>query len=132
VRAQAPDGGVEFLGKVSEADRDRLLEGARALLFPGEEDFGIVPVEAQAAGLPVIAYGIGGATETVLDGRTGVLFGEQSADGLAAAIERFETLPIDESAVRENARSFGRERFRAEMAGVIERAARERRPAESR
>ena len=126
VRAQAPDGGVEFLGKVSEAERDRLLEGARALLFPGEEDFGIVPVEAQAAGLPVIAYGVGGATETVLDGRTGVLFGEQSAQGLAAAIERFEALAIDESAVRENACSFGRERFRAEMAGVIDRAARER------
>ncbi|HSZ14898.1 MAG TPA: glycosyltransferase [Solirubrobacteraceae bacterium] len=126
VRAQAPDGGVEFLGKVSAAERDRLLEGARALLFPGEEDFGIVPVEAQAAGLPVIAYGVGGATETVLDGRTGVLFGEQSAQGLAAAIERFEALAIDESAVRENARSFGRERFRAEMAGVIDRAARER------
>ncbi len=129
VRAAAPTGeGIEFLGKVSAEERDRLLGGARALLFPGEEDFGIVPVEAQAAGLPVIAYGVGGAGETILDGRTGVLFAEQSASALAAAIERFEGLTLDESAVRENARRFGRERFRAEMAGVIDRACSERRP----
>jgi glycosyltransferase involved in cell wall biosynthesis len=124
VRAQAPSEGIEFLGKVSAADRDQLLEGALALLFPGEEDFGIVPVEAQAAGLPVIAYGVGGATETVLDGRTGVLFAEQSADGLASAIESFEALTLDVEVVRENARRFGRERFRAEMADVIDRASR--------
>jgi glycosyltransferase involved in cell wall biosynthesis len=114
--------GTRFLGKVSTAERDRLLGAARALLFPGEEDFGIVPVEAQAAGLPVIAYGVGGAGESVLDGRTGVLFAEQSSAGLAAAIERFEGLDIDEQAVRANARRFGRERFRAEMGAVIEEA----------
>jgi glycosyltransferase involved in cell wall biosynthesis len=123
VRAQAGGGGTEFLGKVSEAQRDRLLGGARALLFPGEEDFGIVPVEAQAAGLPVIAYGVGGAVETVLDGMTGVLYGERSAFALASGIERFERLALDEGAVRENARRFGRERFRNEMAAVIGRAA---------
>jgi glycosyltransferase involved in cell wall biosynthesis len=117
---------VQLLGRISEADRDRLLGGARALLFPGEEDFGIVPVEAQAAGVPVIAYGVGGATETVIDGRTGVLFGEQSADGLAAAIERFDGLELQDSEIRENAARFGRERFRAEMAAVIERAVQER------
>jgi glycosyltransferase involved in cell wall biosynthesis len=115
-------GEVEFLGRVSEAERDELLSGARALLFPGEEDFGIVPVEAQAAGVPVIAYGVGGAVESVLDGRTGVLFDEQSADGLAAAIERFEGLILEERVVRENAKRFGRERFRAEMAAVIDRS----------
>jgi glycosyltransferase involved in cell wall biosynthesis len=114
--------GTRLLGKVSEAERDRLLGGARALLFPGEEDFGIVPVEAQAAGVPVIAYGIGGAAESVLDGRTGVLFAEQTADALAVAIERFEGLSLDVESVRENARRFGRERFRAEMTAVIERA----------
>jgi glycosyltransferase involved in cell wall biosynthesis len=123
VRAQAPGEGAEFLGKVSPAERDRLLSGARALLFPGEEDFGIVPVEAQAAGVPVIAYGVGGAAETVVDGRTGVLFTEQSASALAQAIERFEGTALDGEAVRENARRFGRERFRAEMADVIARAA---------
>ncbi|HZV74153.1 MAG TPA: glycosyltransferase [Conexibacter sp.] len=114
---------AELLGRVSDAARDALLGGARALLFPGEEDFGIVPVEAQAAGVPVIAYGVGGARESVLDGRTGVLFAEQSAASLAGAIRRFETLGLDPQAPRENARRFGRERFRAEMAAVIEQAA---------
>jgi glycosyltransferase involved in cell wall biosynthesis len=122
VRAHGAGERVEFLGKVSDAERDRLLGGARALLFPGEEDFGIVPVEAQAAGVPVIAYGVGGAGESVLDGETGVLFAEQSAASLEEAIERFEALAIDEGAVRANARRFGRERFQAEMAAVIERA----------
>jgi glycosyltransferase involved in cell wall biosynthesis len=121
VRAAA-DQHTNFLGNVTAADRDRLLSGARALLFPGEEDFGIVPVEAQAAGVPVIAYGVGGAAESVLDGLTGVLFAEQTVDGLVSAIDRFEALDLDEEAVRENARRFGRERFRAELAAVIERA----------
>jgi glycosyltransferase involved in cell wall biosynthesis len=115
--------GIELLGRVEDPERDTLMSGARALLFPGEEDFGIVPVEAQAAGLPVIAYSVGGASETVVDGRTGVLFDGQSALGLASAIERFEGLRLDEHAIRENAARFGRERFRTEMAGVIERAA---------
>jgi glycosyltransferase involved in cell wall biosynthesis len=118
----AASAGTEFLGKVSDEQRDRLLGGARALLFPGEEDFGIVPVEAQAAGLPVIAYGVGGARETVRDGETGVLFDEQSPSGLAQAIERFERLRLDTQTVRANAASFGRERFRQEMAGVIDLA----------
>jgi glycosyltransferase involved in cell wall biosynthesis len=121
VRAQAGDG-VEFLGKVSELELEGLLEGARALLFPGKEDFGIVPVEAQAAGVPVIAYGVGGAVETVLDGKTGVLFAQQSPAALAEAIERFEALGLDGADARENARSFGRERFRAQMAAVIDGA----------
>jgi glycosyltransferase involved in cell wall biosynthesis len=127
VRAAAGEG-ASFLGKVSDAERDRLLGGARALLFPGEEDFGIVPVEAQAAGVPVIAYGVGGARESVSDGRTGVLFDEQTVAGLAAAIERFEDLELDGGLVRDNARRFGRERFRREMADVIDRAWRARRP----
>jgi glycosyltransferase involved in cell wall biosynthesis len=118
---------VELLGKVSERERDRLLQEARALLFPGEEDFGIVPVEAQAAGAPVIAYGVGGACETVRDGTTGVLFAEQTPNGLADAIERFEGLELSASDARKNARRFGRERFREEIAQVIAGAAQERR-----
>lgn len=117
------EGTIELLGRVDEAERDALLSGARALLFPGEEDFGIVPVEAQAAGVPVVAYGIGGARESVLDGRTGVLFDEQSAAGLAQALARFEGLTLEESQVRANAARFGRLRFREEMAAAIDRAA---------
>ncbi len=126
VRASAGPN-AELLGRVSDAERDALLGGARALLFPGEEDFGIVPVEAQAAGLPVIAYGVGGARESVLDGRTGVLFAEQTPASLADAIARFEALSLDPAAPRENARRFGRARFREEMAAVIADAAEARR-----
>jgi glycosyltransferase involved in cell wall biosynthesis len=118
--------GAEFPGKVSDPERDLLFAGARALLFPGEEDFGIVPVEAQAAGVPVIAYGVGGARETVVDGRTGVLFAAQTGAGVAAAIERFEGLALDAEDARENARRFDRARFQARMGEAIERAAERR------
>jgi len=122
--AQGPAGSAELLGRVDEERRDALLRGARALLFPGEEDFGIVPVEAQAAGVPVVAYGVGGARESVRDGLTGVLFDEQTPAGLAAAIERFEGLALDDAQLRANAAGFGRARFRAEMAAAIAGAAR--------
>jgi glycosyltransferase involved in cell wall biosynthesis len=127
IRAQAAAGNeIEFVGRVSDSERDRLLSRARALLFPGEEDFGIVPVEAQAAGVAVIAYGVGGAGESVLDGETGVLFECQDAATLAAAIERFERLELDPKQIRDNAKRFGRERFRVQMAEVIDRALRAR------
>ncbi len=117
---------VEFLGRVDDRERDLLFEGARALLFPGEEDFGIVPVEAQAAGVPVVAYGVGGARESVLDGQTGVLFDGHSPDGVVSGIERFEQLRLDPERMRENAERFGQERFRREMAEVIAGALRTR------
>jgi len=127
VRAQAGPG-TEFLGRVGGAELPGLLAGARALLFPGEEDFGIVPVEAQAAGVPVIAYGRGGVRDTVVDGETGVLFGEQTVEALCAAIERFETREWPAGPLRDNARRFRPEAFRdglaqAVLATVEERAA---------
>jgi glycosyltransferase involved in cell wall biosynthesis len=84
---------IEFLGKVSDGKRDELYSQAKALIFPGVEDFGIIPVEAQAAGCPVIAYGQGGALETVIDGKTGLFFTEQTVDSLCAAVEAFQTSP---------------------------------------
>lgn len=104
------------LGEVDDAELRRLVSGARALLFPGEEDFGIVPVEVQAAGVPVIAYGVGGVRDSVQDGVTGVLFGDQSVDGVCAAILDFESRTFDEPAIRDNARGFATERFLTEFA----------------
>jgi len=81
---------ITFLGKVGFAELKRHMACCRALIFPGDEDFGIIPVEVQASGRPVIAYGRGGILDTVIDGRTGILYREPGAEGLVAAIERFE------------------------------------------
>ncbi|MFN8522412.1 MAG: glycosyltransferase [Chloroflexota bacterium] len=112
LEASAPPN-VEFLGRV---DDDRLVElyrGCRGYLFPGEEDFGIAPVEAQAAGRPVIAYAAGGALDTVIDGQTGVLFHEQSARALTEAVRRFEGLAFDSAAIRAHALRFDESVFRS-------------------
>jgi glycosyltransferase involved in cell wall biosynthesis len=117
---------VTLLGWQSdEVIRDHLRR-CRALLFPGEEDFGIVPVEAQACGTPVIALGKGGVLDTVrpLGGvyaPTGVLFREQTTDGLIAGIERFEAEAgaFNPRAARRNAERFRRERYEAELFGYV-------------
>jgi len=110
---------VEFLGRVSKEDLRVAYAKAKALLFPGVEDFGIVPVEAQAAGTPVIAYGVGGARETVVDGITGLFFRESTVESLCAAVEEFESVRWDPAACRKNARRFSPEAFRAGMTDVI-------------
>lgn len=114
---------IEFLGKVPFETLKTYLASCRALVFPGEEDFGMVPVEAMASGRPVIAYGSGGAVETVIHGRTGMLFGEQTEDALVEAVEDFENAQdlFDPVAIRAHAMSFGPERFRQAMADVIDR-----------
>ncbi|WP_411035887.1 glycosyltransferase [Shinella sp. BYT-45] len=81
---------VRFLGAVSDAQMEAYFSGCRALLYPGVEDFGIVPLEVMASGRPVIAFGRGGALETVVEGRTGLFFHEQSVEALMAALARFE------------------------------------------
>jgi glycosyltransferase involved in cell wall biosynthesis len=110
---------AEFLGYVPDYDMAELLSGARALLFPGEEDFGIVPVEAQAAGVPVIAYGEGGVRDTVIENETGVFHAEQTVTSVASAILQFESMQFDEYRIRANARRFGPARFRAEITDVL-------------
>src|SRR3954452_1818384 len=117
----SPD--IEFLGYVSDDDLPPIMSRARALLFPGEEDFGIVPVEAQAAGVPVIAYGVGGARDTVVDGRTRVLYDEPGVDGLCAAIERFEASGFVDRDLRDHAATFAPERFLREFGDVLLREA---------
>jgi len=104
---------TRFLGHVPDDEVPRLFARARALLFPGVEDFGIVPVEAQAAGLPVIAYGLGGVRDSILDGRTGVLYEDPSVEGLCDAILRYEALTFDDSELRANAARFEPDRFTA-------------------
>lgn len=82
---------IKFLGKVSNETLQHHLARCKALIFPGTEDFGIVPVEATASGRPVIAYDSGGVRDTIIHGQTGYLFGDQSAAGLEQAITQFET-----------------------------------------
>ncbi len=108
---------VRFMNEMSDQDIARLYAGCRALIFPGEEDFGIVPVEAMACGRPVIAFGRGGACETVMDNRTGILFPEQSPASLAEAVRRFEADPsrFVPSEIRRHAQNFSVERFCAQM-----------------
>ncbi|MEM1313286.1 MAG: glycosyltransferase [Pseudomonadota bacterium] len=113
---RAAPSGVEFLGRVADADMPGLYRDCRALLFPAMEDFGIVPLEAMASGRAAIAYGRGGALDTVRDGETGVLFGTQSAEALAAAIERFEAEVepgLDPAVPAAQAARFSPEAFRA-------------------
>jgi glycosyltransferase involved in cell wall biosynthesis len=100
------------------------LQNARAFIFAAEEDFGILPVEAQAAGTPVIAYGRGGALETVLDNQTGLFFSQQTPSDLADAIEKFEKISstFDPWVIRANAERFGIERFRQEFRDFVEDA----------
>jgi glycosyltransferase involved in cell wall biosynthesis len=109
---------TEFLGHVPDSEVPALFARARGLLFPGVEDFGMVPVEAQAAGLPVIAYGQGGVRDSVIDGRTGVLYEDGSVAALCRGIERFESMSLDERDLRANALRFAPERF-AEAFGQL-------------
>jgi len=99
------------------------MQRARAFIFAAEEDFGIAPVEAQACGTPVIAFGKGGVTETVIDGETGVYFTEQTADSLIDAMHRFEHRGsgFNPRRIRRNAERFSIERFRHEFAALVER-----------
>jgi glycosyltransferase involved in cell wall biosynthesis len=114
---------VTFTGWVSDEELQSLYERCTALVFPGEEDFGIVPVEVMACGKPVLAYARGGACETVLDrpeGGTGVHFPHQTVDSLLDAVERLRATRFDPSVLRSHALSFGREVFKARFRGYVE------------
>lgn len=104
--------GISFLGKLPDSEIVKYYSQCRAFILPGEEDFGLTPVEAQACGRPVIAYGAGGALESVIDGRTGIFFAEQKKASLMDAVKRFTGMSFDPVAIRENAMKFDREVFK--------------------
>lgn len=110
---------VTFLGRVSEEKLAGLYSNARAFIFPGREDFGIAPLEAQAAGRPVIAFAAGGSLDTVLPGRTGELIADQTPEALTSVLEHFDPTAYDPAACRANAERFGVERFERELREFI-------------
>ena len=112
---------IRFLGMIPDNEVKRYFSRCRAFIFPGEEDFGITPVEAQAAGRPVIAYAGGGALDTVIDGVTGVLFRPQTPDGLAEAVAAFDDSDFDSSVIRRNADRFDASSFQRLLSQFVER-----------
>jgi glycosyltransferase involved in cell wall biosynthesis len=118
--AAAAGPGVEFLGRRTDDEIRDLYRSAAAVILPGEEDFGIVPVEAQACGRPVVALGRGGALETVVPGQTGVLVDDDSAPSLAAGLRTAVTTPFDTAAIRAHALRFGRKRFAEGISTIID------------
>ena len=97
-----------------------MLARCRAFVFPGLEDFGITPVEAMAAGRPVIAYAGGGALDTVVEGVTGTFFHEQTPESLAEAVRRFDESSYDPAAIRAHAEQFDVNKFKAHLQAFIE------------
>lgn len=110
---------VEFLGRQSDFEVARHLAECRALVFTGEEDFGIVPLEAMASGRPVIAYRAGGAEETVIEAKTGIFFDPQTAQGLVQAVRRFRFEIFDKNRIREHALRFDKKVFKQKIEGFV-------------
>jgi glycosyltransferase involved in cell wall biosynthesis len=110
---------IEFLGRRSDEDVKRLLAECRALIFPGEEDFGIVPLEAMASGRPVIAFRAGGAVETISDGETGIFFEEPSARSLVNAVNRFKFTVFNKEKLRRQALKFDKKVFQEKIGRLI-------------
>ena len=134
LQANAPDN-VEFLGRVPNQELNTLYANCRALIFPGEEDFGIVPLEAMASGRPVIAYGKGGILDTVVPGKTGLFFHEQSPAALVAAVKQFEAEMItrfDPPDIARHAQHFSPQAFQDKMWAILEREAKLSVPGERR
>jgi len=110
---------VEFTGRVSDEELDNLYSKALAFIFPPEEDFGIVPVEAMAAGRPVIAYGKGGALETVIAGKTGEFFTPQTPEALIKTVKAFNPDKFKPQEIRKHALEFDKEVFKTKIMEYI-------------
>ncbi|MCY0891966.1 MAG: glycosyltransferase [Acidibacillus sp.] len=113
---------VSFLGFQSEANVGRYMANCKALLFPGEEDFGITPVETNMLGSPVVAFACGGALDTVIEGITGTFFTEQTCDSLLDALQHFEELEWNEVAIRQSAMRFHRSVFEKSIRDLVAKA----------
>lgn len=111
---------IKFLGRESDEVIKEHYARCRAFIFPGEEDFGITPLEAQASGRPVIAYGKGGALETVLNNETGIFFNEQKVESLIKAIEKFDKMNFDKNKIRNHAKMFDEEIFKKKIKKFID------------
>lgn len=114
-------GNIEFLGRVTDAELHDLYARCRAFVFPGEEDFGIAPVEAQACGRPVVAFAAGGALDTVVDGETGTYFREQTAEALAEAVRQIDRHDWNSDRIRANAERFSAATFKHSFIDLVER-----------
>ncbi len=112
---------IEWKYRVSNVEKDMLMKNARAFLFPPEEDFGLVPIEAMAMGTPVIAYSKWWAIETVIDGKTGTFFSPQTPEALNVAIEKFEKMSFDAKIIRKHAEWFSKKVFQEKILNHIER-----------
>jgi glycosyltransferase involved in cell wall biosynthesis len=113
---------ASFLGQVDDASLRDLYRGCRAVLLPGVEDFGIVPVEAMACGRPAVVFGEGGAVESVVSGETGVVFHEATPAALRAAVDSLEGMRFNTSALRARAESYGRRVFESRFREFVDRA----------
>jgi glycosyltransferase involved in cell wall biosynthesis len=123
---------IQFMGWLSDEEVLYYYAHCRALLFPGEEDFGITPLEAQACGRPVIAYGSGGARTSVIDGVTGTFFHEQTVDSLATVLASFNEHSYDLQTIRNHALEFDMPRFRRRILQFIEAKMSEGKPKDMR
>lgn len=122
LRAVAP-ANVEFVGHLEDAALVEAMQRCAAAVFPSRDDFGLIPVEVMACGRPVLAYGEGGAVQTVVPGLTGELFGRQTADDLAQAVAEFDPGAYDPDRIRTHAEQWDRGRFRERIRAAVEDAA---------
>lgn len=120
LRAQARGTTTTLLGYVDDRARDALLGNARGVILPGEEDFGLVPLEAAAAGRPTLALRAGGARETIVEGETGAFFDEPTAASLAAGLRAFDPTRFDPQRLRAHAETFSPQRFVARLRAIVE------------
>lgn len=110
---------ITFTGRISDEEVKSYLQRCKAMIFCAEEDFGIIPLEAQACGRPVIAYGKGGALETIVDKETGVFFDKQEVENVIEGIQNFEKLNLSTEKIYKHAMKFSRERFKEEIKKMI-------------